>query len=46
MNNKYVELTDNELRGVVGGKIIKYPYGVYYNTKTGKDKKKKKKKIY
>lgn len=36
MNSKYSTLTDTELANIVGGKIISYPYGVYYNTKTGK----------
>ncbi|MGL5685853.1 MAG: bacteriocin [Vagococcus fluvialis] len=36
MNSKYSTLTDTELANIVGGKIISYPYGVHYNTKTGK----------
>lgn len=38
MNSSYTTLTDKELNNIIGGKIIKYPYGVYYNTKTGKAK--------
>lgn len=29
-------LDNSVLAEVVGGKIVAYPYGVYYNTKTGK----------